>query len=88
MTHWAEVHCMVCDKSFAVNWEYLEEDGCFVKAGKEASMFCPYCRAEALFAGESVDDDDYDYDEEEDEDLDTAYPETARYVKGPIEEYP
>lgn len=67
---WAEVHCMVCDKSFAVKWEYLEEDGCFLKAGVEHPLFCPYCRAEALYAGESVVDDDefgcYDDDEKED----------------------
>ena len=73
---WAEVHCMVCDKSFAVKWEYLEEDGCFLKAGVEHPLFCPYCRAEALYAGESVIDEDLEnygyeaYDDDDDDDCD------------------
>ena len=70
---WAEVHCMMCDKSFAVNWEHLEEDGSFMKGGKEAPILCPYCGAEALYAGESVVDEDledYGYEDYDDEERD------------------
>ena len=92
MTNWAEVHCKVCDKSFAVNWDYLEEDGCFVKAGKEEPLFCPYCRAEALFAGESVDEDwdpeEWSDDEAEEEDCEDTCCYPYGCEKGPVEEYP
>ena len=60
---WVEVFCPHCSKDFAIAREYLRVDGCFERAGKEVSVFCPYCRAEALAPGESP--DDYELTEED-----------------------